>query len=216
MKFDGVLALFKFGKREHIYQFVHEGHIYMNSLNYFRKLEDDMLRADKHEGASYNLQADGAILQVKQSGEWVDMAEIKDPLVWSDGSKDVTNIFCMYAFRESASKNLIDTRNFGLGDSFAMITAKDGDEFFRRINVAAKKENIVLEQKLVEYVDKATYDGTMGVFRKFSHFAYQSEFRLSVVTGKDSPFSFRIGDISDISTIGTVAELNARIKIAPK
>jgi hypothetical protein len=216
MEPDGILALFKFGKREHIDQFVHEGHIYMNSLNYFRTLEDDMLRADKHEGASYNLQADGAILQMEQSEKWVDVAKIKEQLVWSDGSKDVTNVFCMYAFRESASKNFIDPRNFGLGDAFAMITAKDGDEFFRRINVAAKKENIVLEQELVEYVNKATYDGTMGVFRKFSNFAYQSEFRLSVVTGKDTPFSFRIGDISDISTIGTVAELNKRIKITPK
>jgi hypothetical protein len=214
MEPDGILALFKFGKREHIDQFVHEGHIYMNSLNYFRTLEDDMLRADKHEGASYNLQADGAILQMEQSEKWVDVAKIKEQLVWSDGGKDVTKVFCMYAFLESTSKSLVDPRNLDFGDTFVIL--KDGDEFLRRVHATAKKENIVLEQGFVEYVDKKTYDGTMGVFRKFSEFAYQSEFRLSVVAEKDTPFSLRIGDISDISMIGPLAELNKRIKISPK
>jgi hypothetical protein len=186
----------------------------MNSLNYFRTLEGDMLRTDKHEGASYNLQADGAILQVEQSGKWVDVAKIKEQLVWSDGSKDVTKVFCMYAFLESTSKSLVDPRNLDFGDTFVIL--KDADEFLRRVHATAKKENIVLEQGFVEYVDKKTYDGAMAVFRKFSEFAYQSEFRLSVVAEKDTPFSLRIGDISDISMVGSLAELNKRIKISPK
>jgi len=214
MESDRVLALFKFGKREHIDQFVHEGHIYMNPLNYFKTLENDLLRTDKHEGASYNLQADGAKLLVELNGKWVDIARIKEQMVWSDGSKHITKVFCMYALLGSTSKNLVDPRNFDFGDTFVVL--KDGDEFLRRVHATAKKENIVLKQGFVEYVNKATYDGAMGVFRKFSEFAYQSEFRLSVITEKETPFSLRIGNISDISMIGPLAELNKRIKISPK
>jgi hypothetical protein len=214
MEFDRVLALFKFGKRGHIDQFVHEGHIYMNSLNYFKRLEGDMLRTDKDESASYSIQADGAKLRMEHNGKWVDIGTLRGPLVSSDGSEHITNVFCMYAFRESISKSLVDPRNFDFGDTYAIL--KDGDEFLRRVHATAKKENIVLKQGLVEYVDKATYNGAMGVFRKFSNFAYQSEFRLSVVTRKDTPFSLRIGDISDISMIGPLTELNKRIKISSK
>lgn len=214
MELNKVLALFKFGEREHIDQFVHEGHIYMNSLKYFKTLEGDLLRTDKHEGASYSLQADGAILRMEHNGKWVDVATIRDQIISSDGNEHLTKVFCMYVLLESASKNLVDHRNFDFGDTFVIL--KDGDEFLRRVHATAEKENIVLKKGFVEYVDKATHDGTMGVFRKFSEFAYQSEFRLSVVTDKETPFSLRIGDISDISMIGPLAELNKRIKISPK
>jgi hypothetical protein len=214
MAFDKVLALFKFGKREHIEQFVYDGLIYMNSASYFRSLEKDTVRKDKHENASHSLQADGATLRVEKDGKWIDIGTIKGPIVSSDGSDRDTNVFCMYAFRESASKSLIDPRNFEFGDTYAIL--KDADEFLRRVRETAKTENIVLKLGLVEYVDRTTYNGKIGVFRKFSEFAYQSEFRLAVVTGKEMPFSFRIGDISDISMIGTLAEVNERIRISKK
>jgi hypothetical protein len=214
MESNKVLALFKFGKREHIDQFVHEGHIYMNSLKYFKTLEGDLLRTDKHEGASYSLQADGAILRMEHNGKWVDVATIRDQIISSDGNEHLTKVFCMHVLLESASKSLVDPRNFEFGDTFVIL--KDGDEFLRRVHATAKKENIVLKQGCVEYVDKAKYNGAMGVFRKFSEFKYQSEFRFSAVTEKDTPFSLRIGDISDISKVGPLAELNKRIKISPK
>lgn len=211
MQFDRVLALFKFGYRDHIDLFVREGHIYMNSLNYFKNLEGDMLRADKHECASYSEQADGAKLSMKENGKWLEIGTISGPIVSSDDSDLITNVFCMYALRGSASKSLVDERNLNFGDTYAILT--DGDEFLRRVHAAAEKENIVLKQDLVEYVDKATYNGPMGFFRKFSTFAYQSEFRFAVVTGSDAPFSLKIGDISDISMTGPLAELNKRIRI---
>ena len=151
---------------------------------------------------------------MKKDNKWVNVANIKGAIISSDGSDRNTNVFCMYAFRESASKSLIDPRNFEFGDTYAVL--KDGDEFLRRVRETAQKENIVLRQELVEYVDRTTYNGEIGIFRKFSDFAYQSEFRLAVVTGKAIPFLFKIGDISDISMIGTLAEINERIRISPK
>lgn len=214
MTFDKVLALFKFGKREHIEQFVNEGLIYMNSASYFRKLEKDPVRKDELENATYSLQANGAKLRMEKDGIWVDVATIIGPIITSDGLDSGTNVFCMYAFRESFCNSLIDPRNFEFGDTFAIL--KDGDEFLRRVRETAKKENVELEQGLVEYIDRSTYNGKIGVFRKFSNFAYQSEFRLAVVTGQETPFLFRIGDMSDISMIGPLAKVNERIRISPK
>jgi hypothetical protein len=208
------LALFKFGKREHIEQFVNDGHLYMNSLNYFKTLENVSPRKDEHESASFSLQANGGKLRMEQDGKWIDVGTINGAIISSDGKEHITNVFCMYAFRESASKSLIDPRNFEFGDTFAVLT--NGNEFLRRVRETAKRENIALKQGLIDYVDRATYNGALGMFRKFSEFAYQSEFRVAVVTGKDAPYSIKIGNISDISMIGPLAEVNRRMRISPK
>ena len=192
----------------------HEGHIFMNSLKYFKILEGDSQRSDKFEGATYNIQAAGAILKIEQKGKWETIGELRDQIVTYDGNEHLKKVFCMYALLESKSESLVDPRNFDFGDTFVLLL--DADEFLRRVYATTKKKNIVLEHGCVQYFNKAKYNGPMGVFCKYSEFAYQSEFRLSVVTEKKAPFSLRIGDISDISMIGPLAELNKRIKISSK
>lgn len=201
---DSVFALLKFGKQEHIEQFVHEGLIYMNSLSYFKAMENDMVRMDKHEGADYSIQADGAKLRMEVNGEKVYVGTVRGPIVSSNNDDSITNVFCMYAFPKSTLEKSIDPRNFAFGDTFVLL--EDGDEFLRRVHAMAKKENMDLKQGLVEYVDKATYSGPMGIYRKFSNFEYQREFRFSVITGKKAPFCFRIGDITDISIVGQLSD----------
>jgi hypothetical protein len=205
MEYDRVLALIKFGKRKYIEEFINNGIIYMNPLSYFKSLEHDKPRSDKHEGASYCMPANGSTLLI----DGVPMATIAGSIIFKNEA--LTNVFCMYAFRESASRSLIDPDNFEFGDTFAALL--DGDEFLRRVLEVANREKMQIKYELVEYVNKETYKGEMGIFRKFSEFAYQSEFRISIVTGKDAPYILRIGDISDITKIGPLIELNKRIKI---
>ena len=212
MPSDQVLALFKFGKRDDIDKFVRDGHLFMNTLKHFREREAaDLLRSDKHEGIAHCVQADGAILRMQRGEEWVDIGTIRGQIHRSDGSEDTVNVFCMYAFRESAIDALVDPRNFEFGDTFVVLT--DGDEFLHRVQAAADRESLKLRQGLVEYVDRSTYDGPMGIFRKFVDFSYQSEFRIAVVSGTQHPLSLKIGDLSDISMVGNLADLNQRIRI---
>ena len=121
------------------------------------------------------------------------------------------NVFCMFAFREKNSVFKVDPRNFEFGDTFVVL--KDGNEFIRRVKELTARKGLKLEYNLVEYVDRSTYNGPIGKFRKFSDFSYQSEFRISIDSGKNRPYKLRIGDISDISIIGNLDELNERIKI---
>jgi len=211
MQSNRILALFKFGNRQHIDEFVGAGHLFMNTLKYFRERETkDILRSDKYEGTIHCKQTDGATLSIKQNDTWLKIGTIQGPILASDGSEENTNVFCMYAFMDNVSEK-IDPKNFDFGDTYAILT--DGDEFLLRVRKAAEREGLTLRHDLVEYVDRSTYNGVMGVFRKFSEFAYQSEFRISVVSYLKGPYSLRIGDLSDISLTGNLEELNDRIRI---
>lgn len=214
MQSNRVLGLFKFGEREHIDELVREGHLYMNTLKYFREREtEDLLRSDKHEGAIHCVQADGATLSMKQDDAWVNIGTIRGQILASDGSEEITNVFCMYAFREKAAIAKIDPKNFEFGDTYAILT--DGDEFLRRVRKTAEQEGLTLKHDLVEYVDRSTYNGTMGVFRKFADFAYQSEFRISVVSGLKGTMAFKVILLLCAESAVPYAELGARSGYVP-
>ncbi len=44
------VVLLKYGKREHLEEFRADGLLYMNSEDYFARLENDVVRADRFEG----------------------------------------------------------------------------------------------------------------------------------------------------------------------
>lgn len=214
---DRVMGIFKFGNIEHIEQFVHEGHLYMNTLKYFRELESqgDALRADRHEGASHCEQIEaGSKFEVELEGKWIPIGGIQSGQIISfDNTKDTTKVYCMYALRES-SYGLVDPLNFQFGDSYAVLI--QGDDFLDRVHTTAIRQKLDINWGLVNYVDRKTYTGPMGSYSKFSDFDYQSEFRITIESQSERPLSLYIGDISDISQIGPLPELNKRIRIKQK
>jgi hypothetical protein len=109
------------------------------------------------------------------------------------------------------ARRLVDPRNLAFGDTFAAL--RDGDEFLRRVHDAVKRAGYELQWNVVEYVDKSTYHGPMGIFRKSSEFSYQSEFRIAVLRGTGSPYTLHVGDLSDLVFAGPLAELNGRLKV---
>jgi len=209
-----VLGIFKFGKFEHIDAFVNRGHVYMNTLKYFREREEsDLLRSDKHDGSSHCVQASGAKLRMKQNDDWVDVGTITGQMITADGREEDINVFCLYALRESSIDDLIDNRNFGFGDTYAIFKNDGAFEFLRRLKESASKLGVTVDHSLVTYVDRSTYNGPMGVFRKFSDFAYQSEFRISIYSKTKQPLDLEIGDLSDIASTGNLSQVNEHIRI---
>jgi hypothetical protein len=192
-------------------ELVKEGHIYMPPLSYFATLESDALRGDPTEGCTRSIPAGGFRLDVEIDGQWTPVGGISGPIRFRDGTLESANVYCMYALLDDGGDSCIDTRNYDFGDAYVVFT--DGDEFLRRVRAAASLVGIKLETGLVEYVDETTYAGSMGIFRKYSSFSYQSECRLALLPGTGTPFSLRLGDLSDIALIGPLAELNDRIRI---
>lgn len=89
-------------------------------------------------------------------------------------------------------------------------------EFLRRARAEAVRRKLDLQSGLVQYVDRSTYRGPMGFFRKFSSFSYQSECRLVLLPGTVKPYSLRVGDLSDIALIGELAQLSKRMRVTPE
>jgi len=111
------------------------------------------------------------------------------------------NILCTYMYTDKPGFKF-DTRNLGFGDKAVII--KDFNEFVKRVDLAISSVGKRLLHGPVEYVNKSEYHGTMGPFRKFSEYNYQSEFRFVVLGGKATKpeaLQLNIGDIRDITLV---------------
>lgn len=208
------LALFKFGKRQHIEQFVSEGLLYMNTLEYFTKLEAESVRRDPNEGVDKMWPARESRVFVKKNlnDAWTEVGPLAGPLQFRSRDSLAVNVFCMYGIWASTGLSLVDPRNFAFGDTFVLF--KEGDEFLRRAKQAALDAGHDMECRAVEYVDETSYRGTMGPFRKLARFSYQSEFRCVLSPGTGAPYGLRLGSLSEIvAIIGPLADINSHINV---
>ena len=210
---DRILGLLKFGQEAHIATLV-RGTLYMNPLQYFAEVEadeDEDLRGDPFEGAGRLIQADGGVVSIQAEGTFEPVGRIAGPLIWRPTDGIRANVFCMYALREPTGPQFVDPLNFRFGDTFAILT--DGDEFLRRVRKAAYAADLNLQDHLVEYVDEREHEGQMGIFRKRSRFSYQSELRIAIIPGIETPYRLHVGDLSEITRTGPLRELNTLLQL---
>jgi hypothetical protein len=196
--------LLKLGQKEHLEK-LRAGLLYMNSLAYFTALESDAARSDPHEGTD-------SIIQQCDVGELVfdtGMPGI-NPLRF-DGPPDglvnirislnktsACNIFCMFAINEPIVGSIFPKTYEWPGDHFVVFT--NTAEFLNRVIVAAKRQGLGAEGRMVKYYDETKYSGQVGRFLKRSTYSYQREYRIAVEPGVHDPFRFEIGDLSDITS----------------
>jgi hypothetical protein len=210
MALDRVLGLFKFGQRAHIEQFV-GGSIYMNPLRYFVEHENNIARRDSREGQGLWLQPGLVTFSIQINGDFVPIGGLDGPIAFTRPGDLNVNVFCMHALRASVARHLIDPRNLAFGDTFAVL--KDGDEFLRRVRCVAERAGLRPEIGMVEYVDEREYQGEMGIFRKSSLFAYQSELRIALKPGTGAPYQLEIGNLADITFVGPLLDLNGLLRV---
>ena len=205
-----LLCLMKIGKREHMYDLIENGTMFLQRLRNYREIED-IERGDRHEGVSQSLQPDKIELRV--NGEKIE--GIVGPIEYFENGANPL-VYCMYGYNSSHSPchsgNLLDVRCFGFGDTAVII--KNGKKFFDRIIIACEKLNVGVKGKLVEYVDFDNHHGKMGPFRKYKQwFEHQHEFRF--VFDNDvlpTDYKFCIGSIHDIAEIHPIKEINSIVK----
>lgn len=219
MERNPVLALMKFGAAEHMAELLRHGHVYMQPIPYFKALESDAARGDRHEGLSDCWQADRMKLDIKRGDEWVNVGGIVGQVLLRDQRAEAGNIYCMLALRSShaeafadgQSRRPVDVDSLRLGDSVVVFI--DCHEFMRRVRAAAELEGLELAYGVVEYVDRETYHGPMGPFRKFSTFSQQSEFRILAKPECLPARILRVGSLEDIAMLCPCAELNRRLRL---
>lgn len=206
-------ALFKFGERVHMEDLVANGHLFMRAPSDFARMEQDELRYDPYEGSGAVLFLPGGEIAADLNGEWVTLGTLVSPLVQRDPALENVNVFCMFGLIGTTADQLVHERNLGFGDTYVVFL--DPNEFLRRVEAEVRRRGLSAQSAQVEYVDESTYTGEMGVFRKFSRFQYQSEYRIALYPGTGKPYSLHVGDLSDIAALGPLEELNRRLRINP-
>jgi hypothetical protein len=220
-----------FSEQSHADQFL-DGLLYMNSLDYFIRLEesDSSGRGDRHEGVNAWLQPNE--IQLEINGICIDSADLAGPVSIQPTRHLAKNIFCMHAgyiggnvpsefattdeFEEVLK---IPQQNISLGKHSMVIT--NVKEFFQRVKAAASKQNVALSGRLVNYYDPNSFHGHFAEeeapFNKQIRFAHQREYRLVVnqQSGDVSPYALRVGNLHDIAHAVSIEELNDGIKISP-
>ncbi|MBC8742985.1 hypothetical protein F6X40_41840 [Paraburkholderia sp. UCT31] len=153
--------LLKFGQRQHIESFRHEGLLYMNSSDYFSKLEDDHVRTDRFEGTDQIQQPhDFAHIRVEAVDDgkvlWIKPEDLAGPVLFNFG-RSCHNIFCMFAVGHPRDGFSVDERNFAFGDSFVIVL--NTQAFIDRICAAAVVAGFECQYGPIEYYDVNAHSG---------------------------------------------------------
>ena len=204
MKEEKIIALFKLGEKKHMEELLHEGHVFMNSVSYFTKIEDDSPRADPDEGINYCLDGEGARFRRKKGNEWQTIGSLSGAIKFRYDYLASANLYCLHARTECDYGKEFKLDQLGFGEAYVLFL--NGDEFQRRVQNAAVKLGQHFQSSMVEYIQRPDYTGTMGIFRKFLEFAKDQEFRIVLLPGTGNPISLRLGDLSDIAIMGKTSE----------
>lgn len=208
---DRLIALFKLGQKAHMEELLHEGHVFMNAASYFTGLKDRSPRSDSDEGTGYSRNADGAKFEMQVGTEWRTSGTLTEAIRFRDDDLATANLYCLHARTGREYGTEFQLNHLGFGDSYVLFL--DANEFFSRLGKAAARAGHQPKLRIVEYVDRRTYTGPMGIFRKYSEHLEEREFRVALLPGTGSPLSLRLGNLSDIAIMRSTDE---RLRLNPK
>lgn len=219
-------ALIKFTSLKWAKRF-RKGELYLNSLDYFRKLEDNGLgRGDLLEGSFGIISKDHFDEMLPKIGLDIS-SSFKDAIIGGmnllDEEQKYFKVLCLYQLNFNLSRryvDLIDRRIKDFGNSFVLIT--NTEEFIKRIvnaSFSSKYSIREINDGSVEYYNLHTTSQILGPFRKIDYFSWQQEYRVLFIPNRiDSvfdllPLTINIGSIADISIIGSAEELIDKLRV---
>lgn len=221
-------VLIKFMDEGYVDSFLNDGLLFMNSIEYFRNYEDaDLaLRGDTHEGLAATYKAEGSTFTF--GGHTAEGLVGKIDLRY-DHEGD-TNIFSMTKISdgkilEAGDSGLFLSEKFiKFGNRAVIIGGSNIVEFEDRLRNAISKDpniytlredNVLAKQ--VSYLSREEHDGQMGVFDKFSDYAWQHEWRIAFKKKQAAgPYPLIVGNLSDIASVfETESLIRNPLKLVP-
>lgn len=225
--------LVKFGQKEHMESLL-KGTIYLNAMEFFKRYEDTNNIGDRDEGVQNILQPEYTEIII-DSHEYEKGGKIirspKRALTKEGGLINVkihldvsnVNLYCLYKIsREKIAKdNLI----FNLPKEIKeeknythCVVFIDPQTFIERLYNNVKDKVLSFKSDTIEYIDKNTYHGDVGIFKKFNEYEHQNEYRVALeplpkLRGSNKEFIVEIGDISDIAVIMKTEQLESVLEV---
>jgi len=196
---DAIVLFIKFGSEENIKSLYENGLIYLNTIDYFQKLEDNDVRGDKFEG-TVNIKnfkkTDELKLEITDTttGEKMNLKPSKLQLRHYD-SNPKGNLYSLYCIKQSDFLNtdelIIDSKvkEFGTHALFIRHTKI----FIDKLTAEITKLNMFYKAKPIEYYDHENINSEINLFQKIQEYKYQSEYRIVVQNNKQEPLKILIG-----------------------
>ena len=219
-------GLFKFFSREEYRDDFFKGHLYFNSLNYFRKADaSDVFRQHDPYECCNIFQPNS----IKVSLGHLELNDLAEP-VSICGNDDVlkSNIMSFSTIRVDLQKKYASLEDLKRDVLFSEKMINYGEHavaiphmelFVERLEKAALKNGFDLFKGPVNCYDFSkdnVLDGfPKNAFRKRSEFSYQREFRflLRKKDAVDEYVTLEIGDLSDVAQSCKSADLNGMLEI---
>jgi hypothetical protein len=201
---------------EYIDQFLFDGSLYMNTLQYFRAYEeeDDQLRADCYEGLTASYDSRNVEMTLVKSGERIETVgkiDVFQPLA------DSINVYCMAMITDDdlVTPLKLDERFGKFGDKAVVIEGVGILHFMDRVKNAVERDlnlGSIYSSRIisnpVDYVNREHHHQELSAFNKFKEYSWQREYR--IVLGREvgsGPIALNIGDISDIASVVDTKEI---------
>lgn len=208
------LGLIKLGAKEHMFDLYDNGHIYLNTFEYFKAAEiNGDGRADANEYITkYHAGEAMDPLKITLTATLNGGEIIEIPLSRADGVKNIvmnclekkySHLFCMSLIDKDwiiESGTILDRVNIAPGKDW-MLIVQNIPEFNRRLKLAIVHAGFgACEARPIEYINAENYSGEVGCFKKFDAYSHQQEWRLAVnCPNKVEPEHLYLGSLADIA-----------------
>lgn len=190
----------KIGSHENITDLYENGTIYINTIEYFKKVEDVELRGDKYEGASQIINSLPGTFRIPGIDEDFKYEKIH---IKESFNQVLGNIYSLYCISSKGFPNPLDfkmdEKNLRFGTHCLMI--KDNIYFFDKIKSELKRCGYEFRHGFVNYYDKNTVSKKLTLFDKPNEFEYQKEFRFYVHNNKLEPIKIQIGSLKNYAEV---------------
>jgi len=190
--------LIRISSKEYIENLYYRGEIYMNTVDYYRRCDDNLQIGDDLEGPSYYLGPSSIFFKGPNGLQIpINIENLKVRFVQN------INLYCLFGITP-LDLNLIEQNISlsilrGLGDYMCIIT--DPRAFIHRVSAGLEKlgYNSYICRK-VKYFS-SDYNGEITPYMKRDIYEHQHEIRFVVSNIINQPIKLEIGSIEDISII---------------
>lgn len=191
-----IKTFLKFGSLENMTNLLENGTIYMNPIQYFRKVEDEELRGDKYEGASKIINSLPGKFKIPNIEREFNYQKLH---IVESFEEVLGNIYSLYCISSHGFPNPLDfeldPRNHRFGTHCVMM--KDNQYFLDALESELVKQGLKFRHGFVNYYDKEVKNGRVSLFEKPIEFEYQKEFRLYVENENIEPLKLNLGSLKN-------------------
>lgn len=205
----------KFGKENDLKDLIENGTIYMNSLQFFRTIEDEELRGDSYEGVIEIINTPPGDFEIPSLGhkgkhQGMHMKKVHEEILG--------NIYSLYCISSHGWENpqdfFMDQKIKKFGSHCVII--KDNVRFLELITQKLDELKAKYHHGFIDYYDKNRINRKVTLFEKPLEFEYQKEFRFYVDRNSSDAFKFSIGNIEDIAELVDCVDVVDTIALVPK